>query len=206
MNRRTFLKALATITAATATTDLSAFLPPPAVTAPPVVDWTTWNLVELNWFKGKIRGRLNNQDVSMFPNIMREMCQRFYFDAERGEIRLSSSGHAALSMGGFRYVVDDVDSEKPFVFGCYVKFSEISTPFVATFDDVYVDFDDYAIFDSQLVLETADGARLSPMPRYEHRLSIPEKRPRGWDGALVRGGRGLNVKTTTLMEHKMPFG
>ena len=126
MHRRTFLRALATIAAATATTDLSAYLPPASAAVPPTIDWTQWNKIELTGVaSGHIYGLINDVDVSAFPVLMRQLCRLIRVDEETGTV----------TFGGLvTYRVHSLGLKPPFTFSCRVALLEPEQ----LFDDIAI--------------------------------------------------------------------
>jgi hypothetical protein len=109
MNRRSFLQAIATIAAATATSNL--------VAAPnqvaPAVDWNAWNYITLSHRRSKLVGYINEHEVTAFPELMQRLCRFFTIDIKTGKITFGG----VLSM-----TVPELDTNAPLIVGASVKF------------------------------------------------------------------------------------
>lgn len=114
MNRRTFLKSLAAALAASAVpAPVGAILDPP-----PVVDWNTWNFIELKSGLAGVSARINGQDITRFPALLAEV--RKYIRVDKDHVAFGPGGVTDKG-GGFRMMVPDLDSPRDVVACCNLR-------------------------------------------------------------------------------------
>lgn len=116
MRRRDFLKAIATIAAAASTADVVPLLgAEPVIYQRPKIDWNEWNFVELSHRHGKLVGRINEVDVTRYPELMQRICKFITIDAER----------ASVNFGGvLTHIIPEIDEHAPIIVGARVKFDD----------------------------------------------------------------------------------
>lgn len=132
MNRRSFLKALGILAAASQVpVQLIADEIAPATPVAPVIDWTAWNTIEAGSVNGVVKVLVNSLDVTPYPDLVTKACS--LFSVEEDGIRFSPAGHASMG-GGFKAVIPEL---VPDTFRLGFRYRE--TPDCRTASSFYVD-------------------------------------------------------------------